>query len=55
MGEGNEVEKKPWRTPAIRKRAISAPVYSPEDAANEAADVANFAMMIADVCGGVKP
>lgn len=26
-----------------------------ERIANEAADVANFAMMIADVCGGVKP
>lgn len=30
-------------------------VGSVESIAGEAADVANFAMMIADVCGGVKP
>lgn len=36
-------------------RALDGAESRRERAPDEAADVANFAMMIADVCGGVKP
>ncbi len=39
---------------AVRFRLGRSPLTSPATILNEAADVANFAMMVADVCGGLK-
>jgi len=40
--------------PLVKYEAINEKSIAPEEIASQAADVANFAMMIADVCGGLR-
>jgi hypothetical protein len=50
LERGREEHKKLWQAATDRSSRID----TAEDVLREAADVANLAMMVADVCGGLR-